>query len=313
MPANRAGIEFVRTYYASGDRASRPTGGSRETVGAITRDDVVAFHEAQVVAHGATLVLAGDLSGVDAFGIVERALGGWAAGADERATHLSVPAEVAADRGRVVIVDRPGSVQSEILIGCPGPDRSVEGGWAPYPVIGFVLGGSPNARIDAVLREEKGYTYGIRSSFRPRRSGGLFMTSGSVRAETTAESLGLLVDLLESGSKGFSDKEVRSGVDFIGKTAPGRYATADAIADEAEMMALDGRTTEFTTANLRDLATVDAARLQQAWARFAERSGIGTSTGAGRGWTVVVVGDAATFRDEVDALGLGPIEVTAGD
>ena len=79
------------------------------------------------------------------------------------------------------------------------------------------------------------------------------------------------------------------------------------------MMALDGRTTEFTTANLRDLATVDAARLQQAWARFAERSGIGTSTGAGRGWTVVVVGDAATFRDEVDALGLGPIEVTAGD
>ena len=313
MPANRAGIEFVRTYYASGDRASRPTGGSRETVGAITRDDVVAFHEAQVVAHGATLVLAGDLSGVDAFGMVERALGGWAAGADERATHLSVPAEVAADRGRVVIVDRPGSVQSEILIGCPGPDRSVEGGWAPYPVIGFVLGGSPNARIDAVLREEKGYTYGIRSSFRPRRSGGLFMTSGSVRAETTAESLGLLVDLLESGSKGFSDKEVRSGVDFIGKTAPGRYATADAIADEAEMMALDGRTTEFTTANLRDLATVDAARLQQAWARFAERSGIGTSTGAGRGWTVVVVGDAATFRDEVDALGLGPIEVTAGD
>lgn len=313
MPANRAGIEFVRTYYAPGDRASRPTGGSRETVSSITRDDVVAFHESQVVAHGGTLVLAGDLSGLDAFGMVESALGGWAAGVDERASHLSAPAEVAADRSRLVIVDRPGSVQSEILIGCPGPDRSAPGGWAPYPVIGFVLGGSPNARIDAVLREEKGYTYGIRSSFRPRRSGGLFMTSGSVRAETTAESVRLLVDLLESGSNGFSDKEVRSGVDFIGKTAPGRYATADAIADEAEMMALDGRTTQFTTANLRDLATVDAARLEQAWARLVQRAGIGAQSGTGRGWTIVVVGDAAACRAELERLGLGPIDVVAGD
>ena len=41
-----------------------------------------------------------------------------------------------------------------------------------------MIGGSPNARVDAVLREEKGYTYGIRSVFRPRRVGGLFLTSG---------------------------------------------------------------------------------------------------------------------------------------
>lgn len=310
MPANRAALEFVRAYFAPGDRASRPTGGSRETVGAITRADVVAFHAAQVVAHGSTLVLAGDLSGLDAPAMVEQALGSWPAGVDERASHLSTPAEVAPDRCRVVIVDRPGSVQSEILVGCPGPDRSVEGGWAPHPVIGFVLGGSPNARIDAVLREEKGYTYGIRSSFRPRRSGGLFMTSGSVRAETTVESLRLLVDILESGSKGFSEKEIRSGVDFIGKTAPGRYATADAIADEAEMMALDGRTTEFTTANLRDLATVDVARVEQAWARFAEGAGL---VEPGGGWTIVVVGDAAAFHDDVVALNLGPVAVVLDD
>ena len=102
---------------------------------------------------------------------------------------------------RIVLVSRPGSVQTEIVVGAPGPDRSVEGGWAPYPVLGFVLGGSPNARVDAVLREEKGYTYGIRSSFRPRRAGGVFLTSGSVRADSTAESLRLLVEILESGSR----------------------------------------------------------------------------------------------------------------
>lgn len=310
-PANRAAIEFISTYYDANDRASRPTGGARETVSAITRDDVVAFHRSHVVAQGSTLVLAGDLDGLDAFALIEESLGGWSAGDGERATHLSAPATVAPDRARLVVVDRPGSVQSELLVGCPGPDRSVEGGWAPYPVIGFMLGGSPNARIDAILREEKGYTYGIRSSFRPRRSGGLFLTSGSVRGETTVESLRLLVDILNSGSDGFSEKEIRSGVDFIGKTAPGRYATADAIADEAEMMALDGRTTEFTTANLRDLATVDTERVAQAWNRFAAGAGIAAAGAAG--WTIILVGDASAFRAEVEALGLGPVTVVAGE
>ncbi|GAA2744562.1 pitrilysin family protein [Terrabacter aerolatus] len=308
IAAHRAGLEFVRTFYAPEDRSSRPTGGTRETVSSITRDDVAAFHAEHVVASGVTVVVTGDLSGLDVPVLVEAALGGWAKGPRQRERHLQHAAALAPDRGRIVFVSRPGSVQTEFVIGAPGPDRSVEGGWAPYPVLGFVLGGSPNARIDAVLREEKGYTYGIRSSFRPRRRGGVFLTSGSVRADSTAESLRLLVEILEGGRNGFSDKEIRSGVDFISKTAPGRYATADAIADEAVGMALDGRTTAFTTANLRDLATVDRARVAAAFAHFAEGAGIGVDA-PGAGWTIVIVGDAAAHLEAVEALGLGAVTV----
>jgi zinc protease len=149
-----------------------------------------------------------------------------------------------------------------------------------------------------VLREEKGYTYGMRASFRPRRREGLFLVSGSVRADATVEALGLLLDILERGRDGFSPEETRAGVDFIHKTAPGRYATADAVADEAAAMALEGLTTEFTTANLLDLATVDADRLSAAYNRFV--------TGD---WTVVVVGDAARFADGVRGLGRGDVTV----
>ena len=308
VAAHRAGLEFVRTFYAPEDRSSRPTGGSRETVAQITREDVEAFHAEHVVAAGVTMVVAGDLEGLDVPALVEASLGGWATGPRDRDRALQHAADLAGDRGRIVLVSRPGSVQTEFVIGAPGPDRSVEGGWAPYPVLGFVLGGSPNARIDSVLREDKGYTYGIRSSFRPRRRGGVFLTSGSVRADSTADSLRLLVEILESGRDGFSDKEIRSGVDFISKTAPGRYATADAIADEAVSMALDGRTTAFTTANLRDLATVDRARVDAAYARFAEEAGIGTGAPAA-GWTIVMVGDAAEHLDAVRALGLGDVTV----
>lgn len=311
IPGHRAALEFVATFYADDERGSRPTGGSRETVSRVTRDDVVSFHEEHVIAAGTTVAIAGDLSEIDVRALVEESLGGWRAGAD-RASSLCRAATLAEDRGRIVIVDRPGSVQTEIVVGAPGPDRSVEGGWAPYPVIGFVLGGSPNARIDAVLREEKGYTYGIRSSFRPRRTGGIFLTSGSVRADSTAESLRLLVEILESGRDGFSEQEVRSGVDFISKTAPGRYATADAVADEAISMALEGRTTEFTTANLRDLERVDRGRLDAAFRRFATAAGVALpGTAPGSGWTVVLVGDAAAHRAAVEEVGLGEVTVVS--
>ncbi len=308
VAANRAVIEFVSTFYAADDRASRPVGGSRETVSAITREAVSAFHAEQVVASGATVVVAGDLSGLDVPALVATSLGGWRRGPADRPSAVTRSASLAPDRCRIVVVDRPGSVQTELVVGAPGPDRSVDGGWAPYPVIGFMIGGSPNARIDAVLREEKGYTYGIRSGFRPRRSGGLFLTSGSVRADATTESLRLLVELLESGCNGFSDKEVRSGVDFIAKTAPGRYATSDDVADEAVMMALDGRTTQFTTDNLRDLATVDVARVDAAFARFAREAGIDPGR-PGAGWTIVLVGDAAEYVPGIEGLGLGPVTV----
>ncbi|HET8594004.1 MAG TPA: pitrilysin family protein [Intrasporangium sp.] len=308
VAANRGVIEFVKTLYAEDDRSSRPVGGTRETVSRIGREDVIAFHAEQVVASGATIVVAGDLSGLDVPALVGQALGGWAAGPVERPSAISHTPTLAEDRCRIVVVDRPGSVQTEFVVGAPGPDRSVEGGWAPYPVIGFVVGGSPNARIDAVLREEKGYTYGIRSSFRPRRSGGLFLTSGSVRADATVESLRLLVELLTSGCGGFSEKEARSGVDFIAKTAPGRYATADDVADEAVTMALDGRTTQFTTDNLRDLVTVDASRLDAAFGRFAATAGIDPDQ-PGSGWTIVLVCDAAEHMSGIQGLGLGPVTV----
>lgn len=180
----------------------------------------------------------------------------------------------------------------------PGPDRRVSPAWAPYPVLGFVMGGSPSARIDAVLREEKGYTYGMRASFRPRRAGGMFVTSGSVRTEVTAEALDLVLGILEEARTGFSDKEVREGIDFIVDTAPGRFATADAVAEEAAAVILDGLPLDFTTRNLDAMRALGPADLDAAYARFV--------TGE---WTIVVVGDASAYADQVRALGRGLVTV----
>jgi predicted Zn-dependent peptidase len=281
----RAARQFVATIFDPSDRASRPTGGSPSTVRAITREAVAEFHRGQVGPQGATVVVAGDC------------LGGWSNTEQRELPDPAAPA-FAGDRARVVLVDRPGAVQSEILVGCPGPDRRAEGGWAAYPVLGFVVGGSPNARVDAVLREEKGFTYGIRSAFRPRRRGGLFLTSGSVRADATVESVQLLLDILGRVGDGLAEEEVRAGVDFISKTAPGRFATADAVADEAAALSLEGLTTQFTTDNLERMRSLDPDALLAAWRQWV--------TGE---WTVVVVGDAARWADGLRGLGLGEVVV----
>ena len=101
--------------------------------------------------------------------------------------------------------------------------------------MGFLVGGSPTARIDAVLREDKGYTYGIRSTFRPRRRGGVFITAGSVRSEVTGDALRLLLEVLEGGCEGFTQDEVDQAAQFLVLTAPSRYATADTIASRGEV------------------------------------------------------------------------------
>lgn len=298
---HRAARQLIATLYAASERASRPTGGSPATVAAIERSHVVDFYRTRVGPRGATLVVAGDLSGHDVTALVAGSLGEWSAPAHELPGPPVAPV-VADDWARVILVDRPGAVQSEISVARPGPDRHVEGGWAPYPVLSFIVGGSPNARVDAVLREEKGYTYGIRSSFRPRVAGGSFVTSGSVRSEVTAESVRLLVDLLGESREGFTDEEVRAGTDFVALTAPGRYATADTIADETATLAMEGLPLDSTTATLEATRRLDAEQLRAAYGQVVD----------GR-WAIVVVGDAAQVREPLAALGLGPVTVVPAE
>ena len=297
MAGPRAAREFIATHFDSGDRAARPSAGTTESVRAMTRQDIVDFHARFVGPRGASVVVAGDLHGVDVLDLVSRTVGEWVNPRQADPTP-PVAARRAADAARVVLVDRPGSVQSELMVGWTGPDRRAEGGWAAYPVLSFVVGGSPNARVDAVLREEKGYTYGIRSGFRPRRVGGLFLTSGSVRADATVESVSLLLEILGDARKGFSPDEIRAGVDYMAKTAPGRFATADAVADEAANMAFEGLTTDFTTRTLREMQDLDAEALTAAYARWV--------TGE---WTIVVVGDASAYAEGIRELGAGPVAV----
>lgn len=294
---HRAARELTANLWAPTERASRPTAGTSESIAGLSRDDIVAFHRAHVGPQGATLVIAGDVADVDVAQAVADTMGGWSNPDQVPATATRAPV-AAGGSTRVVLVDRPDSVQSELSVAAPGPDRSIDSGWDPYPVLSFMVGGSPSARIDAVLREDKGYTYGMRASFRPRARGGSFITAGSVRADATVDALSLLLEILGEARKGFSEKEIRSGVDYVVQTAPGRYATADAVADEASALAIEGLPLDFQTKTLHRMSALDNERLTAAYNDVVSGE-----------WLIVVVGDASNLREGIEGLELGSVTV----
>lgn len=296
-PGSRAALEWMDAFYDPSARAGRPVAGRASTVGGVSAADCREFHAAQVGPNAARIIVAGDLDPTATHEMVDATLGTWSAQAAPPPPLRDVDTPRAGN-DRIVFVHRPGAVQTQVHLGWAGPSRRADGGWAAYPVLGYLVGGSPGARIDKVLREEKGYTYGFGAGFRPRGERGTFVVGGAVRGDVTAAAIDVLWEVLDGIEAGFTPEEVRSGADYVGMTAPGRYATADAVAEQAAALVLDGLSTDFVTRYLSELPKLSAQDLSSAWKRWSSEPR-----------TLVLVGDAEQHADAIRALGRGDLTV----
>ncbi|MCP4870416.1 MAG: insulinase family protein [Proteobacteria bacterium] len=166
----------------------RPTEGNAATVGAITREDLVAWHASVWNADNASIVAAGRSSVEDMTALLEKHFGLWPTG--DAAARPTAPAVEAAPQQGVTIywIDRPGASQSYLSVGNLAPawdaDRQTL-----RSVSNNVLGGYFTSRLNMNLREDKGYTYGARTRLSGDAQGGMFRAVSSVKAATTALSL----------------------------------------------------------------------------------------------------------------------------
>jgi predicted Zn-dependent peptidase len=150
--------------------------------------DVEAFHAGAYLANRASLIAVGDIPANALVREVERAFGGWtSAGEDAAPVEFDAAlAEPPALTGRqLAVVDRPKAAQSELRVGHVAAARGTPD-YVPLLVLNMVLGGQFVSRINLKLREEKGYTYGARTSFDFRRGLGPFLVQTSVQTSVTA-------------------------------------------------------------------------------------------------------------------------------
>ncbi|MFE0102600.1 M16 family metallopeptidase [Streptomyces sp. NPDC059009] len=309
-PARRAAKELSRQLFPATSRMSRPRQGTEETVSGIDSAAVRAFYEKHVRPATATAVVVGDLSGTDLDALLADTVGAWTG---DTAEPYPVPAVSADDTGRVVVVDRPGAVQTQLLIGRVGADRH-DRVWAAQILGTYCLGGTLTSRLDRVLREEKGYTYGVRAFSQVLRStapsssegaGGVAMLaiSGSVDTPNTGPALDDLWKVLRTlAAEGLTDAERDVAVQNLVGVAPLKYETAAAVAatlaDQVEQHLQD----DFQAQLYRQLAATGTVEATAAVVSAFPQDRLVT----------VLVGDAAQIEEPVRALGIGEVTVVTG-
>jgi zinc protease len=294
-PGRLADETFLTQVYAADTPYRRVSAGSPETVGTLTRDDVVGFHDTHYRPGLAHLIIAGSFDDAEVAASVERHLAAWEGSGPG---HRTIAPHPAGGR-RVVIVDRPGSVQSELRVGHIGIDR-YDPRYFPAIVMSTILGGTFWSRLNRRLREELGYTYGARSGFDTRRSAGVFSAAAAVQTDVTAQSIAELVKLLEAAPNApFEDAELKEARDYQVGIFPLRFVSTGGIAAAIEPIAVYGLADDFWQTYRDHIEAVGAAEAQRAAAELIRPADL----------VMLAVGDASQIRAPIEALGIGPVEV----
>jgi predicted Zn-dependent peptidase len=158
---------------------------SAEQVGAYKRDDLANVYREIYTPENALLVMVGDFEPQAMLRVVEKAFGSWEG---KKPAAKSAPALPKFSGRRVYLVHNPGSVQTQIVLGCPAITRK-NPDWIRLALTNSLYGGAFNSRLVMNIREDKGYTYSPRSGITPFRQHGYFSVSAAVRNDVVAASL----------------------------------------------------------------------------------------------------------------------------
>lgn len=280
----RAGLELYAVAFTADSRLSRPVEGTAEDVAALDAESLRAFHARQVTPARSTLILAGDFTGADVDAAVTKAFGGWHG--EQDAGPVQPPQAAPA---RALIVDRPGAVQSVLRLGEPFPGRHSPD-WAALRVAAYALGGGINSRLSALLREEKGYTYGIRATLEPQQQGGLFTVACSVATDVTGPALADIAGVLRTAlDTGISEAERDRAADYFLRVGPVGYQTSAAVADQAAAVVADHLPDDFVNQHYAAIRAVTAGSASRALSRHLGYDQL----------SLVVVGDASAVESGI--------------
>jgi zinc protease len=298
-PGYLANIVFDRLVFGL-HPYGRPQTGTPATLAALTRDDLLAFHKEWFGANNAILAVVGDVTPEEAFAGAARAFGQWArARAD-----APKPPEPPAPARRLVIVDKPGAVQTEIRVGNVAISRK-NADFTALDLAVKVLGGEGANRLHRVLRSERGLTYGASADLTAMKQAGEIEAETNTRSETTAETLRLMVDEIWRLTRDrVGDRELSGAQEYATGSFPLTIETPSQIALQilnAVFYGLDLNDLQTYRERVNGVSADDVQRVARAYLH-PDRL------------TIVLVGDASTFIDQLPAAGFDKFDrIAAAD
>ncbi|HSA55272.1 MAG TPA: pitrilysin family protein [Gemmatimonadaceae bacterium] len=293
-PRGLADERFASILYDQRSRYALPEGGTEDTVGSLTREHCLGFHDRQIRPRATSVVIVGDVEIERAVAAAERTFGDWSGVPQQVGRTMAGPARI----GRTLhLIARPGAPQSELRVGHIGIPR-VHPDYFSVVVMNAILGGVFSSRINLNLRERNAFTYGASSGFDWRRDAGPFVVSTAVATGVTAAAVREIlseIDGIRAAPPGVD--ELSLATSYLDGVFPIRFETTEAIASALSSLQIFGLPDDYYDTyrdNVRNVATDDVQRV--ALAHLAPDR-----------VQIVAVGDPEEAGRQLESLALGPV------
>ncbi|HKR56511.1 MAG TPA: insulinase family protein [Gemmatimonadales bacterium] len=286
QPSSIAARFFRQTIYGK-NPYGRET--SEASYKAITRDDVLAFAKRYLVPSGALLVMAGDVTPAKAKAWATQVFGAWR-GTPPPST---APMAAASPPTQILLINRPGSVQANIILGNTtyGP---LDSSYYATRVAMQVLGGGADARLFLILREAKGWTYGAYAGMNRFRGLGFWQATFEGRTAVADSALAEMLHQVDRlRTEPIPENELAAAKGFLVGSFPLTIETSDQVAGAVGNAKLLGLGNRYVQTYREHLNAITSAQAEAAAAKALKRDHL----------TVVVVGDAQALYDKLKVIG----------
>lgn len=287
---------MAATLFGEDHPYGQPGSGTPESVASLTLDDAKAFWTRAAVPSQAAVIFAGDITREEAVAAAKKWFGEWKG----EAAPLGTPrAPALRERNQIVMVPKPGLQQTLILVGRPAIEAGNPDEYA-LDLANAVFGGMFGSRLNMNLREDKGYTYGARSSLDARRGVGPLIAFSQVRADVTGPALAEFFAELEGlEARPITSEELEGAREGKIRSMPGWFETVGALAAAgARLFQLDLPLNHYEKL-LQGLEGSSEEQVREMAKTYLDPSVM----------QVVLVGDPEIIRTQVEPLGLGEIVV----
>ncbi|MEZ5893906.1 MAG: pitrilysin family protein [Parvularculaceae bacterium] len=285
--------------YGKGHAYAAPLTGSGtvESINSLTRDDLAGFHQKWIRPDNATIFVVGDTTLAEMKPLLEAAFGRWAAPSSPVPVKNIAPVERPA-KGKVILVDKPGSPQSLILAAHVAPSSSAPNDIA-INAMNDIIGGQFTARVNMNLREDKGWAYGAFTFLQGAAGQRPFMVYAPVQTDKTKEALQELLKELKGylGPKPATADELNRAVLNNVRSLPGSFETAASVLGSLTASARYGRPWNYPETLTDQYEALTIADIKAAAAEVIHPDSL----------VWVIVGDREQIEAGVASLNLGPI------